>query len=118
METTVLEALLDLEETAAQVVRPKEGPGKQRPAEKTEARLGESGEWWLGQPGTGDYRSFSPPASLLTPSGTHFTQWHECRILDDDDWSYSTAVGTQTIEVLREMFGVAGFRPQGHGRDW
>lgn len=28
------------------------------------------------------------------------------------------AVGNQTIEVLQEMYGVDGFREQGHGSVW
>lgn len=53
----------------------------------------------------------------LNPSGAHFSQWRERRI-SDDDWRYSIAVGSQTIEVLQKMFGAVGFRGPGQSRSW
>lgn len=113
-DVIVLEALLGPAGEASLDVRPKDRSGLQKPVddqEWLETEHGGTGEWWLGPLGTVDYRAPPPQAFLLNLSGAHFAQWRELRI-PDDDWSYSTAVGSQTIEVLQEMFEAAGFREQ------
>lgn len=66
------------------------------------------GEWWLGSLSKGGYAApHSPPALILSRS--HFSQLWKRRI-SVDEWSYSTALGSQTLDVLREMFGHVGFQ--------
>lgn len=121
-DITALEPLPGAAREAFLDIRPKERQLVRKPLadqEKSEAEQGRAGEmeWSLGPSGTGDYRAPPPPGPMLTPSGAHFAPWWERRILDDG-WSYSTAVGSQTMEVLQEMFGAAGFSDPGHGSGW
>lgn len=68
------------------------------------------GGWWP------SFAYENPPQVplVLTPSRSHFTQWRERRI-SEDEWSYFTAVGSQTLDVIREMFGPSGFQAPGAG---
>lgn len=108
MEVTVLEALRGPADEAPVDVRPKDCPGWQKPVDdqrQAEAGQGEgeAREWWLGNFRTVNYQAFQPQDLLLTSSGAYFIQWQEWQI--SDDWSYSTAVGNQMIEVLQEIMG-------------
>lgn len=121
MEVTVLEALPGPAEEVSLDVWPKEQPvmGQGPPKSQESSAAGQSGtgEQWMGPLGTVDYWVPPPTGPMLTPSGAHFSQWRDRRI-SDNDWSYSTAVGSQTIEVLQEMFGAAAFRDPGHRSGW
>lgn len=108
-------------------VRPKEKAAlattEQEASEMAEKPLllpGQTGvgeDLWSGLLRPGECCNHQHVPLVLTPSRNHFTQWREICI-SEDEWSYSTALGSQTLEVLREMFGPAGFQAPGTGMGW
>ncbi|XP_039178262.1 uncharacterized protein LOC120298525 [Crotalus tigris] len=99
-----------LEPAAAQpVVRPKlllpAIPG----LDEGEARAAKpQEEWWQSPAVTG-----MQTERLLTPKPKpSHSGWRErcATIEDDDDWSYSTAPGQETMDILRRRFGEASYR--------
>lgn len=119
-DRTVLEAV-EPAKGIPMVVRPKErkatGPEPLKGQEALDAGQGGTEGCWLGPSGAMDCRATQDAGPVLTPSGAHFSQWRECRI-SEDEWSYSTAVDSQTMDMLQEMFGAVGFRGPGQSRGW
>ncbi|XP_039176537.1 uncharacterized protein LOC120297685 [Crotalus tigris] len=96
------------------VVRPKEriippavdvGPEtKQRPAAT------EAAEWWLSPA----LQRLDTGRRPMLGDRDSYAAWRERRVAGDEegDWSYSTAPGQYTLDVLRDRFGETGFLPK------
>lgn len=94
---------------AQPVVRPKSTQAMAPVGEAQEATAaGGTGEWWqspaLANVATGRGRAPKPRPSLMN--------WRERRVIGDEEeeWSYSTAPGQYTMDVLRDRFGEAGYQ--------
>ncbi|XP_039199829.1 uncharacterized protein LOC120308192 [Crotalus tigris] len=95
-------------------VRPKEwllppavdvGPEtRQRPA------VTEAGEWWLSP----TLQRLDTGRQPIVGERDSYAAWRERRVTGDeeDEWSYSTAPGQYTLDVLRDRFGETGFLPK------
>lgn len=105
------------------VVRPKQrDTRKELSAEDPESQ--EEGEnsqvassyWWQSPAVRQGVSKSQTPA----PTGPQFQGWREHRWAEEDDgeWSYSTGVGSTTMDILRERFGEASFRDAPSWQPW
>lgn len=69
---------------------------------------GPSGEWWHSSALTNLHAGHTHTLGAEEP----LMEWRERPLMDEDDgdWSYSTAPGQHTMDILRDRFGETGFQ--------